>query len=175
MYDELTEVDIRKMQEEMDYRIRELRPQLIEEVQTARAFGDLSENYEYKCAKQAKNRNDSRIRYLERMIRTAKVIKVQEQADAVGLFDTVTIYNEMLKKEMTVRIVTTLRQDALKGLISKESPVGQALMGHRVGDRVQVAVSPELKYTVEIRSIEKGTDDESLDISSYYDPDAAAI
>lgn len=167
MYDELTEVDIRKMQEEMDYRIRELRPQLIEEVQTARAFGDLSENYEYKCAKQAKNRNDSRIRYLERMIRTAKVIKVQEQADAVGLFDTVTIYNEMLKKEMTVRIVTTLRQDALKGLISKESPVGQALMGHRVGDRVQVAVSPELKYTVEIRSIKKGTDDESLDISSY--------
>ena len=167
MYDELTEVDIRKMQEEMDYRIRELRPQLIEEVQTARAFGDLSENYEYKCAKQAKNRNESRIRYLERMIRTAKVIKVQEQADAVGLFDTVTIYNEMLKKEMTVRIVTTLRQDALKGLISKESPVGQALMGHRVGDRVQVAVSPELKYTVEIRSIEKGTDDESLDISSY--------
>ncbi len=167
MYDELTEVDIRKMQEEMDYRIRELRPQLIEEVQTARAFGDLSENYEYKCAKQAKNRNDSRIGYLERMIRTAKVIKVQEQADAVGLFDTVTIYNEMLKKEMTVRIVTTLRQDALKGLISKESPVGQALMGHRVGDRVQVAVSPELKYTVEIRSIEKGTDDESLDISSY--------
>ena len=167
MYDELTEVDIRKMQEEMDYRIRELRPQLIEEVQTARAFGDLSENYEYKCAKQAKNRNDSRIRYLERMIRTAKVIKVQEQADAVGLFDTVTIYNEMLKKEMTVRIVTTLRQDALKGLISKESPVGRALMGHRVGDRVQVAVSPELKYTVEIRSIEKGTDDESLDISSY--------
>ena len=167
MYDELTEVDIRKMQEEMDYRIRELRPQLIEEVQTARAFGDLSENYEYKCAKQAKNRNDSRIRYLERMIRTAKVIKVQEQADAVGLFDTVTIYNEMLKKEMTVRIVTTLRQDAIKGLISKESPVGQALMGHRVGDRVQVAVSPELKYTVEIRSIEKGTDDESLDISRY--------
>ena len=167
MYDELTEVDIRKMQEEMDYRIRKLRPQLIEEVQTARAFGDLSENYEYKCAKQAKNRNDSRIRYLERMIRTAKVIKVQEQADAVGLFDTVTIYNEMLKKEMTARIVTTLRQDALKGLISKESPVGQALMGHRVGDRVQVAVSPELKYTVEIRSIEKGTDDESLDISSY--------
>ena len=167
MYDELPDVDIRKMQEEMDYRIRELRPQLIEEVQTARAFGDLSENYEYKCAKQAKNRNDSRIRYLERMIRTAKVIKVQEQADAVGLFDTVTIYNEMLEKEMTVRIVTTLRQDALKGLISKESPVGQALMGHRVGDRVQVAVSPELKYTVEIRSIEKGTDDESLDISSY--------
>lgn len=167
MYDELTEVDIRKMREEMDYRIRELRPQLIEEVQTARAFGDLSENYEYKCAKQAKNRNDSRIRYLERMIRTAKVIEVKDTADTVGLFDSVTIYNEMVKKEMTLRIVTTLRQDALKGLISKESPVGHALMGHKAGDRVEVTVSPEMKYTVEIRKIEKGTDDESLDISSY--------
>ena len=167
MYDELTEVDIRKMQEEIDYRVRELRPQLIEEVQTARAFGDLSENYEYKCAKQAKNRNDSRIRYLERMIRNAKVIEVKETADTVSLLDTVTIYNEMVKKEMTVRIVTTLRQDALKGLISKESPVGRALMGHKAGDRVQVTVSPDLKYTVEIRKIEKGADAESLDISSY--------
>ena len=101
------------------------------------------------------------------MIRTAKVIEVKETADTVSLFDTVTIYNEMVKKEMTVRIVTTLRQDALKGLISKESPVGRALMGHKAGDRVQVTVSPELKYTVEIRKIEKGVDDESLDISSY--------
>lgn len=167
MYDELTEVDIRKMQEEMDYRIRELRPQLIEEVQTARAFGDLSENYEYKCAKQAKNRNDSRIRYLERMIRTAKVIKVQEQADAVGLFDTVTIYNEMLEKEMTVRIVTTLRQDALKGLISKESPVGKAVLGRRTGDRVQVDMGGGRSYWITIRSIEKGTDDGSIPIGSF--------
>ena len=167
MYDELTEVDIQKMQEEIDHRVRVLRPQLIEEVQTARAFGDLSENYEYKCAKQAKNRNESRIRYLERMIRTAKVIEVQEKGDAVGLFDKVTIFNEMVKKEMTLQIVTTLRQDALKGLISKESPVGKALMGHRVGDRVQVEVSPELKYFVEIRAIEKGKDDDSLEISSY--------
>ena len=167
MYDELTEVDIRKMQEEMDYRIRELRPQLIEEVQTARAFGDLSENYEYKCAKQAKNRNDSRIRYLERMIRTAKVIKVQEQADAVGLFDTVTIYNEMLKKEMTVRIVTTLRQDALKGLISKESPVGKALLGHQVGDRVCIHVSDSYHYYVQIRKIEKTGEDPDIPISTF--------
>ena len=167
MYDELTEVDIKKMQEEIDHRVRVLRPQLIEEVQTARAFGDLSENYEYKCAKQAKNRNESRIRYLERMIRTAKVIEVKDTADTVGLFDSVTIYNEMVKEEMTLRIVTTLRQDALKGLISKESPVGHALMGHKAGERVEVTVSPEMKYTVEIRKIEKGTDDESLDISSY--------
>ena len=167
MYDELTEVDIKKMKEELDHRIRVLRPQLIEEVQTARAFGDLSENFEYKCAKQAKNRNDSRIRYLERMIHTAKVIEVKGGADTVGLFDSVTIYNELVKREMTIRIVTTLRQDALKGLISKESPVGKALLGHRAGDRVQVEVDPQTKYFVEIRSIEKGADDESLDISSY--------
>lgn len=167
MYDELTEVDIKKMQEEIDHRVRVLRPQLIEEVQTARAFGDLSENYEYKCAKQAKNRNESRIRYLERMIRTARVIEVKTGTDAVGLFDKVTIFNEMVKKEMTIQIVTTLRQDALKGLISKESPVGKALLGHKAGDRVQVAVSPELKYFVEIRAIEKGSDDENMEISAY--------
>ena len=167
MHDELTEVDIRKMQEEIDYRIRELRPQLIEEVKTTRAFGDLSENYEYKCAKQAKNRNESRIRYLQGMIRTAKVIQVKQQEDVVSLFDTVVIYNEMVKKEMTIRIVTTLRQDALKGLISKESPVGKAVMGRKVGDRVEVEVSPTMKYFLEIRSIEKGSDDESLEISSY--------
>ena len=161
MYDELTAVDIKKMKEELDHRTRVLRPQLIEEVQTARAFGDLSENFEYKCAKQAKNR------YLERMIRTAKVIEVEGAADAVGLFDRVTIFNEMMGREMEVRIVTTLRQDALKGLVSKESPVGKALLGRRAGDRVEVAVSPEVKYFVEIRSIEKGQDDETLDISAY--------
>ena len=167
MYDELTEVDIKKMQEEINHRVRVLRPQLIEEVQTARAFGDLSENFEYKCAKQAKNRNESRIRYLERMIRTAKVIEVKAEENVVNLFDKVTVFNEMVKKEMTLQIVTTLRQDALKGLISKESPVGKALMGHTVGDRVEVEVSPTMKYCMEIRSIEKGTDDESLEISSY--------
>ena len=138
---------------------------MIEEVQTTRAFGDLSENHEYKCAKQAKNRNDSRIRYLERMIRTAKVISVKDTADAVGLFDKVTIFHELTKQEMTIRIVTTLRQDALKGLISKESPVGKALLGHKVGDRV--AIEAGSKYFVEIRGIEKGEDDASLEISSY--------
>ncbi len=167
MYDELTEVDIQKMKEELAHRIQVLRPQLIEEVQTARAFGDLSENYEYKCAKQAKNRNESRIRYLDKMIRTARVIEVQSRADAVGLFDTVVVHNEKLGREMTLRIVTTLRQDALKGLISKESPVGKALMGRRVGERVLVKVSDELQYYLVIQSIEKGEDDASLAISSY--------
>ena len=167
MRNELTQKDIELMKQELEHRRTVLRPQLIESVKEARAFGDLSENFEYKCAKQAKNRNDSRIRYLERMIRTAKVIEVEGAADAVGLFDRVTIFNEMMGREMEVRIVTTLRQDALKGLVSKESPVGKALLGRRAGDRVEVAVSPEVKYFVEIRSIEKGQDDETLDISAY--------
>ena len=167
MYDELTEVDIKKMQEEIDHRVRVLRPQLIEEVQTARAFGDLSENFEYKCAKQAKNRNESRIRYLERMIRTAKVIEDHSRADTAGLYDTVEILMENTGKTRKIQLVTTLRQDALKGLISKESPVGKALMGHKVGERVQVEIDQTRKYFMEIKAIEKGFDDESLNISAY--------
>ena len=167
MYDELTPVDIQKMQEEIRYRIRELRPKLIEEVQTARAFGDLSENFEYKCAKQAKNRNDSRIRYLERMIRTARVIDPESDGEGVGLFDRVSVFHELLKKEMTFCIVTTLRQDALRGRISKESPVGQALLGRRVGERVTVTPEGGKSYVMEIRAIEKGSDDATMEISAY--------
>ena len=167
MHDELTHGDLRKMQEEIDYRVQVLRPKLIEEVQTARAFGDLSENFEYKCAKQDKNRNDARIRYLQRMIKTAQVIEDRSSADTAGLYDTVEIFMENLGKSRRIQLVTTLRQDALKGLISKESPVGKALLGRQVGDRIQVEVSPEVKYWVEIRAIEKGRDDESLEISSY--------
>ena len=167
MHDELTQVDIDKMKEELQHRIQVLRPQLIEEVKVARSFGDLSENFEYKAAKREKNRNDSRIRYLENMIKTAVVIDGTAAGDGVALFDKVTFYLEEEETEETIQLVTTLRQDALKGLISKESPVGKALLGRQVGDRVQVEVSPELKYWVEIRSIEKGRDDESLEISSY--------
>ena len=167
MHDELTQVDIDKMKEELQHRIQVLRPQLIEEVKVARSFGDLSENFEYKAAKREKNRNDSRIRYLENMIKTAVVIDGTAAGDGVALFDKVTFYLEEEETEETIQLVTTLRQDALKGLISKESPVGKALLGRQVGDRVQVEVSPELKYWVEIRAIEKGWDDESLEISSY--------
>lgn len=167
MHDELTEIDIKKMREELDYRRTVLRPHLIEDVQTARAFGDLSENFEYKCAKRDKNRNDSRIRYLENMIRTARVITADSREGVVGLFDRVELFNEKMGKTQTIRLVTTLRQDALKGLISKESPVGSAILGHRAGDRVLVEVNPEFRFYVVIRSIEKGEDDESLDISAY--------
>lgn len=167
MYDELTAGDIQKMREEIDHRVRVLRPKLIEDVQTARAFGDLSENFEYKCAKQEKNRNESRIRYLERMIRTAKVISEDSGEDEVGLFDQVVAFNERLGREMTVRIVTTLRTDTAKGLISKESPVGKALLGRRAGDRVHIRVSDALQYDMVVRSIEKGEDDGSASIRAY--------
>ena len=167
MNDELTAVDIRKMQEEVDYRRLQLRPKLIEDVKTAREFGDLSENFEYKAAKREKNRNDSRIRYLERMIKTAKVIDASSAPDEIGLFDRVTIYAEEDDEEQTIQLVTTLRQNALKGLISKESPVGQAVMGHRKGDRVTVRVSDTYSYDLIIRDVQKGSDDDSLPISAY--------
>lgn len=167
MHDELTAVDIRKMQEEIDYRTREVRPKLIEDLQTARAFGDLSENYEYKAAKQELRRCDSRLRYLKRMIATAKVISASGAADQVGLFDRVEIYIEEDDETEKIELVTTLRQDALKGYISKESPLGRAVMGKKVGDRVEVKANESYSYYVVIRSIEKGDDDASLPISSF--------
>ena len=167
MHDELTQVDIQKMQDEIDYRTKTLRPQLIEEVKRTRAYGDLSENYEYKTAKQEKNRNESRIRYLSRMIASAVVISAESQDDAVGLFDQVELYFPEDEETQTIRLVTTLRQNVLKGLISKESPLGQAILGHKAGETVTVTVNEHYSYPVEIRSIEKGQDDESLEISRY--------
>ena len=167
MYDELTRQDLQKMQEEIDYRVQVLRPRLIEDVQTARAFGDLSENFEYKCAKQEKNRNDSRVRYLQRMIKTARVIEDRSRADTAGLYDTVEILMENTGRTRKIQLVTTLRQDALKGLISKESPVGKAVLGKRAGDRVQVDMGGGRSYWLKILSIEKGADDGSIPIGSF--------
>ena len=167
MHDELTAVDIKKMEQEVEYRRLQLRPQLLEDVKTAREFGDLSENFEYKAAKREKNRNDSRIRYLERMIKTAKVIDAESKPNEIGLFDKVTIYIEEDDEEQTIELVTTLRQNALKGLISKESPVGKAVMGHKKGDRVTVHVNENYSYDIIIRDVQKGSDDETLPISSY--------
>ena len=166
MYDELTEVDIQKMKDQIDYRTRELRPKLIEEVKVARGFGDLSENFEYKAAKREKNRNDSRIRYLQNMIKTAVVIERNDEADGVALFDKVTFQDEDGDEE-TIQLVTTLRQDALKGLISKESPVGKALMGKRVGDTVRIQVNENYAYDVTILSIEKTGEDPDIPISTF--------
>ena len=167
MHNELTKIDIQKMKEELDYRRITLRPQLLEEVKVARSFGDLSENFEYKAAKQEKNKNESRIRYLENMIKTARVYEDHSAADAVGLYDKVTIYLEEDDEEETWQVVTTVRQDVLHGLISKESPMGSALLGKKVGERFFVQVNKEFGYWAVVRRIEKGTDDGSAALNRY--------
>ena len=167
MHDKLTEVDIKKMQEEIDYRARELRPKLLEEVKRTREYGDLSENAEYKEAKREKNRNESRIRYLKAMIETAEIVKIDENSDTISLFDTVELFYEMNSQTKKIKLVTTLRMDALKGLISAESPLGKALIGKKAGDRVLVEVAPDRTFYVQVKSVEKGADDDSLPISSY--------
>ncbi len=167
MHDELTRVDLEKMRRELEYRENELMPKILEDVKTARAFGDLSENFEYKAAKSEQRKNMSRIRYLKQMLASAVVIEAESAADVAGLFDTVTLFMEDEGEEMTVRFVTTLRQNALEGLISKESPLGRAVLGHRAGERVQVRVSEDYSYWTQIRAIVKGEDDDSLEISKY--------
>ena len=167
MHDELTKEDIRKMQEELDYRRLELMPGLIEEVKRTRAFGDLSENFEYKAAKQAQNKNRSRIRYLEGMIKTAKIIDDTSAEDQVGLFDKVEIYMPEDDETEIIQVVTTVRCDPRKGLISKESPFGKQVLGKRVGDRFTVQVSDTYSYPAEIRSITKTEDDGSAPLMQY--------
>ena len=167
MHDELTKNDIKKMQEELDYRRLELMPQLIEEVKRTRAFGDLSENFEYKAAKQAQNKNRSRIRYLEGMIKSAKVIDDRSKADEVGLFDKVEIFMPEESDTEIIQVVTTVRCDPRKGLISKESPFGKQVLGKKVGDRFTVQVNESYSYVAEIRSITKTEDDGSAPLMQY--------
>ena len=167
MHNELTKIDLQKMREELNYRRITLRPQLLEEVKVARGFGDLSENFEYKAAKQEKNKNESRIRYLENMIKTARVIEDHSSADTVGLYDKVTIWLEEDGEEETWQVVTTVRQDVSHGLISKESPMGGALLGRKVGDRFYVQVNKDFGYWAVVRSIEKGEDDGSAELNRF--------
>ena len=166
MNDELTAVDIKKMEQEVEYRRLQLRPQLLEDVKTAREFGDLSENFEYKAAKREKSRNDSRIRYLERMIKTAKVISENSAADEVGINNTVTVEFVDDGTEEDYKIVTTVRGNSLEGLISNESPLGKALLGKKVGDIVHVQVNANVGYDVEIKAL-KNTEDDGDKIRSF--------
>ena len=156
-----------ELQKELTYLKTVREKEVADLIKEARGFGDLSENFEYKAAKREKNRNDSRIRYLQRMVDTAKVITDHSTGDTVGLFDSVVIYIPDDDEEQTIRLVTTLRQNALEGLISKESPVGKAVMGHRAGETVHVQVNEDVGYDIVIRSVEKGQDDDSLPISAY--------
>ena len=153
MYDDLSEADIQKMKEEIEYRKVVVRKEALTAVKEAREQGDLSENFEYQAAKREKNRNESRIRYLERMVKTAKVIEDRSKEDE--------------DEEEVYRIVTTVREDVLHGLISIDSPVGKALMGHRVGDTVHVQVNDKYGYDVQIRKIDKTTDESDDKIRDF--------
>ncbi len=167
MYDKLTQSDIDKMMEEIEHRKLVVRKECLEAVKEARAHGDLSENFEYKAAKQDKNRNESRLRYLERMIKTAKIISDKSSSDEVGLNDTVEVYIPEDDETERYKIVTTVRGNSLKGLISIDSPLGKALLGHKVGETVYVKVDERFGYEVEIRSIDTTTEGEEETLRSF--------
>lgn len=167
MNNQLTASDIKKMEEEIEYRKLVERPKLLEDVKETRAHGDLSENFEYHAAKRAKNRNESRIRYLERMIRTAEIISDDSKEDEVGINNTVTV--EFLEdgEQEVYRIVTTVRGNSLEGLISNVSPLGKALLGHKAGEVVHVEVKPGVGYDVRIVKIENTEDDSKDRLRSF--------
>lgn len=161
MNNELTKKDIEDMEAEIEHRKVVVRKELLEHVKEARSHGDLSENFEYYAAKKEKNQNESRIRYLERMIRTANVVEDDAKEDEVGINKTITVYVEEDDVEEVYKIVTTVREDSLHGLVSNESPMGKALLGHKVGDRVEITVSKDYSYFVEIRKIDNSTVDDA--------------
>lgn len=162
MRNQLTQSDIQKMKDEIEHRKLVIRKEAIEAVKEARAQGDLSENFEYYAAKKYKNQNESRIRYLERMIKTAEVFEDTSAPDEVGMNNTVEVYFEEDDEVETYRMVTTVRENSLEGRISVESPIGKAIYGKKAGDRVKVTVNENYEYYVVIRSITK-TDDETED------------
>ena len=167
MHNDLTKKDLELMRQELHHRRTVLRPKLLEDVKVARAFGDLSENFEYKAAKQEKNRNESRIRYLENMIRTAHIVGETSKGGGIALYDKVTVLAEGESEPEVLQLVTTMRKDPLHGLISVESPVGKALLGRREGDVVHIQVSDSFGYQMVIQKVEKGADDGSIPLNTF--------
>lgn len=167
MSNEMTKNDIKKIEEEIEHRKLVVRKECIEAVKEARAQGDLSENFEYYAAKRDKNRNESRIRYLERLIKTATIIEDDTKDDEIGLYSVVDLYMEEDDETMTVKVVTSIRGDSMKGFISIDSPLGKAIKGHKLGDRIYIKVSDDYGYYVVVKRIEQTTDDGTDDIRSY--------
>lgn len=166
MGERLTESDVKKIQEEIMYRKLVVRKNAIEAVKEARAQGDLSENFEYYAAKKDKNQNEGRIRYLERMLKNAEIVTEQSKADEVGMNNTIELYFEEDDEVQKFKLVTSIRGNSLKGYVSIESPIGKAIFGHKVGERVAVQVNENYIYYVEIRSIEN-TDDSGDPIRKF--------
>ena len=167
MGEQLTPNDVKKIKEEIEYRKVVVRKKELEAVKEARAQGDLSENFEYKAAKQDKNRNESRIRYLERMLKHAKIVSDQSAEDEVGINNTVDLYFEDDDEVETYRLVTSVRANSIEGKISIESPLGKAIKGRKTGDRIFVKTSENAGYYVEIRKIDKTTDDSNDHLRKY--------
>ena len=167
MYDELTEQDIKKMEEEIEYRKLVVRKNALEAVKETRAHGDLSENFEYHAAKKFKNQNESRIRYLERLLKNSEIVEDHTTSDEVGLNKTVTVYIEEDDECETYKIVTSIRGNSMKNLISIESPLGKALLHHHVGDKVMIPVSADYSYEVMIREIKDTSDEEDDGIRAF--------
>ena len=166
LHEQLTENDVKKIKEEIEYRKLTVRKNAIEAVKEARAHGDLSENFEYHAAKKDKNMIESRIRYLERMLKNAEIVSDQSKSDEVGINNTVTLYMEDDDEEETYKIVTSIRGNSMKGHISTESPMGKALLGHKVGERVYIKVNENFGYYAVIRKIEN-TDDGGDEIRKF--------
>ena len=166
MYDKLTKKDIALMEAELEDRHLNVRPKIMEEVKRTREFGDLSENYEYKAAKQAQRRNDSRVRYLQSMIKTAQVID-EDGGDGIRLYDRVTLYLPEDDETMVIQVVSTVRIEPDAGYISMESPLGRAVLGKKPGDTVTVAVSESYSYEVRIDAAERADDDGSAPLLPY--------
>ena len=166
MGEKLTKIDYKKIEEEIEYRKVILRKELLEDVKEARAHGDLSENFEYHAAKKEKNINESRIRYLERMLKTAEVIEDESKDDEIGINNIVDLYIEEDDEVETYHLVTSVRGNSLEGRISIESPLGKAILGHKVGDRVFVKVNDDYGYYVVVRNI-INSHDENENIRSF--------
>ncbi|MCI9517151.1 MAG: transcription elongation factor GreA [Lachnospiraceae bacterium] len=167
MGEKLTRSDVKKIEQEIEHRRLVVRKEALEAVKEARAHGDLSENFEYHAAKKDKNANESRIRYLERMLKNAQIISDESRPDEVGINDTVVVYCEDDDEEETYRLVTSIRGNSLAGLISTESPIGKAILRHRVGERVTVKVNENYSYDVEIRSITKTGEEDTDQIRRF--------
>ncbi len=167
MREQLTKSDVKKIEEEIEYRKLVVRKESIEAVKEARAHGDLSENFEYHAAKKDKNKNESRIRYLERMLKTAEIVSDASKEDEVGMNNTVTVYFEEDQEEQTFRLVTSIRGNSMKNRISTESPIGKAILGHKVGDRIEIKVNDQYSYFIVIKQIQNTSEDENDTIRAY--------
>lgn len=167
MREKLTKSDVEKIREEIEHRKLVERKELIEAVKEARSHGDLSENFEYHAAKKEKNRNESRIRYLERMLKTAVIVEDESKEDEIGLNNTVEVYCEDDEEVETYRIVTSVRGSSLNGLVSIESPLGKALLGHKEGDRVFIKVNDDFGYYIIVKKVIKTQSEDEDHIRSF--------